>query len=150
VDPIPSKASGAWLRELSEAAIDTLVRYGTLQVERAPLVVTEVRHAGGAIKHVDPQETAYSQREAELALSLIGMTPTPETGALLSSYMARLMQELAPVMTGGVYLNFVEGTESRARSRDGFTPEAYQRLAALKAQYDPENLFDFSFDLRGV
>ena len=30
---------------------------------------------------------------------------------------------------------------------DGYPPEVYQRLMALKAEYDPEHLFRFGFDI---
>ena len=44
------------------------------------------------------------------------------------------------VSAGGVYVNTMvdEGTE---RVRAAYKPEAYARLAALKATYDPTNLF---------
>jgi FAD/FMN-containing dehydrogenase len=43
-------------------------------------------------------------------------------------------------------MNFLEWGESGGRTRQGFSPESYRRLQALKAQYDPENLFSQGFD----
>jgi FAD/FMN-containing dehydrogenase len=39
-----------------------------------------------------------------------------------------------------VYLNFI-GDEGEHRVRSAFGEEKYQRLAAIKAQYDPDNVF---------
>ncbi|GHJ35699.1 FAD-binding oxidoreductase [Streptomyces sp. TS71-3] len=42
--------------------------------------------------------------------------------------------------TGAVYLNFI-GDEGTERVRSGFGPDHYARLSAVKAAYDPENVF---------
>jgi FAD/FMN-containing dehydrogenase len=40
----------------------------------------------------------------------------------------------------GVYVNNL-GSEGADRVRDAYAPETYQRLAALKNTYDPDNAF---------
>ncbi len=62
---------------------------------------------------------------------------------------ARLHERLRPHTTGGAYLNFLEGAEKVARTREGFTAEDYRRLQALKHQYDPQDLFRYGIDLVG-
>lgn len=148
VDPLPGFSTGAWLSELSDDAIDVLIRYGAGEDGASPLVVTEVRHAGGAIARVDPDENAYGHRDASLVLNLIGMTPTLEAYQHLVAYITELKRLLQPHMTGGVYMNFLEGEESQQRIRDAYSPQAYRRLAALKAKYDPHNLFSYSFNIQ--
>jgi hypothetical protein len=44
------------------------------------------------------------------------------------------------VRTGHVYLNF-EPETGEDNVRAGYTEGKYERLAALKAQWDPENVF---------
>ena len=41
--------------------------------------------------------------------------------------------------TGRAYVNFLGDAHQTARSL--YSPETYARLAALKAEYDPTNLF---------
>ena len=53
---------------------------------------------------------------------------------------------LAPWRSGGVYLNFV-GDEGEDRVRAAFG-DAYDRLAAVKEQYDPENMFHGNQNIR--
>ncbi len=150
VDPVPGKSSGAWLAELSDEVIDTLIAYGTPNGGPSPLTVTEIRYAGGAIARVDQSANAYGNREATLLLQLVGITPTPEAHSHLTGYIARLKDELGPYLTGGVYMNFLEGQESAARIKDGYSAEAYRRLTELKAKYDPENRLRHGFNIPPV
>ena len=50
VDPMPGFNTGAWLRQLSDSAIDAIVDYASRRGWPSPLVFAEVRHAGGAIR----------------------------------------------------------------------------------------------------
>jgi hypothetical protein len=147
VDPMPGLSTGAWLRELSDEAIDILIRYGASVDGSSPITVTEIRHAGGAVTKADARASAYGNREATLLLQLIGLTPSPEAHGYLKEYTEQFKRELAPHLTGGVYMNFLEGEESRVRARDGITPASYAQLISLKAKYDPDNRFSYGFQI---
>ncbi len=146
-DPLPGTSTGAWLRDLSDEAIDIVIRFGVSVNGSSPIIKTEIRHAGGAIARGDAHTSAYGNRDSELILNLIGMVPTPEARQALEEYNTSFKQELAPYLTGGVYMNFMDGEEARARIKDAYSPEAYEQLMTLKAKYDPENRFRFSFAL---
>jgi FAD/FMN-containing dehydrogenase len=146
VDPVPSSSTGAWLRELSDEAIDVLVGK-TPASQGSPITVTEIRQAGGAIARVDPRATAFGNRQAAFSLQMIGITATPEMAAHFKTYTSQVKQALAGALTGGVYPNFLEGEEAVQQVRAGFSPEAFQRLRELKAKYDPENLLRYSYQI---
>jgi hypothetical protein len=148
VDPLPGLSTGAWLRELSDEAIDILMRHVVPGNGPSPLVFAEVRHVGGAVTRGNSQRSAYGNRDASLLLQMIGVTPTPEAYSHLARYIDQIKTELRPYLTGGVYMNFLEGEESQQRVKDGFSPEGYQRLAALKAAYDPQNRLRSGFHIR--
>jgi predicted Rdx family selenoprotein len=147
VDPLPGLSSGAWLNDLDAETLATLIEYGAALNGPRPLTVTEVRHAGGAMARVASDHNAYSHRTAPHALNLIGTTPTLAAQTAFRQHVAQLKQALQPQLIGGVYLNFLEGEEALARSHDGFSPEAYRRLQAVKALYDPDNRFSHSYRL---
>jgi hypothetical protein len=147
VDPVPGRSTGAWLRELSDGAIDVLIEHCTASEGASPLIATEVRNAGGAVTRVPMGANAYGNRDATLLLQMIGMAPTPEAYHSLGRYTDRIKQHLQPYLTGGVYMNFLEGEESQQRVQNGYSPQAYQRLKALKAQYDPDNRLRYGFNI---
>ncbi len=76
------------------------------------------------------------------------VSPVASCYAAVSGYIGDVQRQLAPVTTGGAYLNFLEGDEKRARTRDGFTPESWRRLCAVKAAVDPDDLFSLGLPLR--
>lgn len=147
VNPSAGKTTGLWLRDLSDETIDTLIQYGVSVNGSSPLVVTEVRHAGGAISEVSPEDSAYGNRDAKHIMELIAITPTPEAQQATGQYMDQVKHALGKHLTGGVYLNFMGGEDALMRTRDGYTVESYRRLQMLKAKYDPENRFSHSFNL---
>ena len=53
----------------------------------------------------------------------------------------------APYATGATYLNFI-GDEGEERIVAGYGRENYERLAALKAEYDPGDVFHLHHRIR--
>jgi len=109
-----------------------------------------VRHAGGAIKRVGVETAVYGNREAEILLSLVGVAPSEEAHQLAKRYTAELMDAIRPSLTGGMYMNFLEGTESQQRIQDGLAAGGYERLEQVKARVDPDNLFRYSFNVTPI
>jgi hypothetical protein len=147
VDPLPSFNTGGWLRSLDDEAIETLVRHGVAHNGPTPLVMTEVRQLGGAMTRVDRQANAFGFRDASFVLNLIGVAPTPEVRAQMQQLTDQFKRDLGPHMTEGVYMNFLGEEEKWQRTREAYSPETYRRLMTLKATYDPDNLFRFSFGI---
>jgi FAD/FMN-containing dehydrogenase len=147
VDPSPVFTTGAWLHELSDGAIDLLIEHVPARNGPSPLIFAELRHVGGAVSRVEAGSSAYGNRKAPLLLHLLSMAPTPDAFRRLQQYTDDLKQALQPSLTGGVYLNFLSAEESRRRVADGYSPESFHRLKALKARYDPENRLQHGFDI---
>jgi FAD/FMN-containing dehydrogenase len=147
IDPLPAFNSGAWLSDLSDEAIKAIVDYAAGMDGPSPLIFAEVRHAGGAIRKVARETAVYGNRDAELVLSLVGTAPTPEAHHHLVAYTGQLKEALRPSLTGGVYMNFLEGVESQRRIQDGLAAGGYDRLAQVKAKVDPENRLRYSFNV---
>jgi FAD/FMN-containing dehydrogenase len=145
VDPMPGLSSGAWLREITDEVIETLI--ARIVEGQSPVVAAEVRHAGGAIARADTSASAYSHRDAQHLLQMVAFTPAPEVYAAAQQYMTQVKEEIQSALTGGVYMNFLEGEEAHARTQQGYAPETYRRLMAVKAQYDPRNRFSFSYNI---
>lgn len=147
VDPVAGLSTGAWIRDLSDEAIEVLIRFGAGRDGTSPITVTEVRHAGGAITRVDPNLNAYSHRHEQFLLQIIGLTPTIEAHRHLQQYIQQFKTDLAPYLTGNVYMNFLEGEESQERIHDAYTKGAYQKLREIKRKHDQRNRFRYSFNI---
>jgi len=90
---------------------------------------------------VDADYNAFSHREAELLLFSNAVTPNPEAYQSVSEHMAHMLAEIQSDLTGGVYLNFLEGPEARQKAQQGFSADKLTRLKEIKARFDPNNLF---------
>jgi FAD/FMN-containing dehydrogenase len=144
-DPAAVSGTNELLDDLSDEAIDVIVRYATNP--ESPLVINEIRHAGGAIRRVAKNANAIGSHDVEFYLQMGGRTPTPEVYDFMQTYFRRYRDDLKPYLNGGVYLNFHSNPDAPSRGKDAFVPEAYERLVALKAKYDPSNAFPYSFQI---
>jgi FAD/FMN-containing dehydrogenase len=93
----------------------------------------------GAAHRVDQAATAWSYRDAVWSGVFAGVDPDPANAGVIKDWCTGYWEDLHPHSMGGAYLNFMmdEGQERvRATYRDH-----YDRLAQIKAGYDPDNLF---------
>lgn len=97
-----------------------------------------LRSVGGAVARVAADATAFAHRQAELMLATVTAGPPPVVEAARPALEA-LWQRLTPHVTGA-YANFHVGTTADDVAAI-YPPATYERLAAVKAQFDPANLF---------
>jgi FAD/FMN-containing dehydrogenase len=95
-----------------------------------------VRAVGGAVNDVSADATAYAHRHQSFNVSSVGS----REDAFLAHW-----DELRPQLDG-LYLSF-ETDPRPERLQDAFPGETLTRLRALKARYDPENVFDQNFPI---
>ncbi len=145
VDPALAHGSSEMFAELSDTVLDMIHTYATDST--SPLAVNEIRHLGGAMMHPTPDGNAISNREARYYLQLGGPTPTPEMYIASNAYIEQYKSDLQPYRQGGAYMNFLTGGEAKLMVRQAFPDDVYERLVALKANYDPQNMFRFSYQL---
>jgi hypothetical protein len=93
----------------------------------------------GVPHQVRPEDTAWSYREANWAGVIVGVDPDPAKKAMLRDWTVGYWDAIHPHSSGGAYVNFMmeEGQERVQASYRG----NYDRLAKIKAKYDPKNLF---------
>jgi FAD/FMN-containing dehydrogenase len=73
---------------------------------------------------------------------IAGIEPDPNNAKKISKWAKDYWSALHPHNPGGGYVNFMMGDEEggEARLRATYGPN-YDRLAQIKAKYDPDNLF---------
>ncbi len=89
---------------------------------------------------VDDAATAFGQRNAPWNVHYLSMWADPADTELNIAHTRKLAAAMKPWTTGRVYLNYI-GDEGVGRVEAAFGPEKYARLQALKAKWDPTNLF---------
>ncbi len=93
----------------------------------------------GAPQRVAPEATAFSYRDVEFVHNIIAVDPDPANMPEHTAWVRDYWAALHPHSAGGAYINFLmeEGPDRiQATYRDN-----YPRLTAVKATYDPGNLF---------
>ena len=126
------------LADLPDEAIDAIAR----RSEAMPAGSSQVFMVswGGAVARVGQEASPLSARNARFVVHPFGMWDDPADDAATIAWARGFRDDLAGFATGAVYLNFV-GDEGEARLRAGYGPGSYERLAEVKADWDPENLF---------
>jgi FAD/FMN-containing dehydrogenase len=129
---IRSYAKNGMVREITQALVDAMIESFVADPRMAMFTHT----AGGAAKRVGETDTAFPHRQAETMIIVGGGWHDPamddEAMAIGRSWFAKL----APY-TGGYYDNIQFRGEESANN---YGPN-YARLAGIKGQYDPGNLF---------
>jgi len=122
---------------LDEGVIDTIIDYAsTLPSPQCEIFIATL---GGQASRVDPQAMAYSSRDANYVLNVHTRWETAEDDARCITWARDFFARSQPFASSGAYVNFLTGDET---DRIAFAYGAsYERLVAIKKQYDPENLF---------
>jgi FAD/FMN-containing dehydrogenase len=94
---------------------------------------------GGAVAR-GRAEHPIPWRAAPWHVFAFGLWLDPADDARALRWAHGLRDDLAPWSTGAVYLNFI-GDEGPARTAAGYGARHLARLAAVKARYDPDNVF---------
>jgi alkanesulfonate monooxygenase SsuD/methylene tetrahydromethanopterin reductase-like flavin-dependent oxidoreductase (luciferase family)/FAD/FMN-containing dehydrogenase len=113
------------------AAVAAMIRSGHV-------LITQFRSVGGAVNDLPAGATAYAHRTQNF--SLLAST-VPDRRARLDELWADLYPHL-----DGMYLSF-ETRTGEQRLLDAFPEPALSRLRALKAVYDPDEVFDRNFNI---
>jgi len=126
-----------FFREITDQAIAVHEEFGAALP--TPHSTMHMYPIDGAVHRVSPDATAFSYRDAGWAGVIVGVDPDPANAGKIRDWAVRYWEALHPTSAGGAYVNFMmdEGTD---RVRASYGPN-YDRLARVKAHYDPDNFF---------
>jgi hypothetical protein len=132
----------SFLREISDAAIDTIV--ACCAHRPSPMCHAVIEHTlGGAVSRVDREATAFNHRDVPYSFLSLGVCTDPAEAETCVRWARECWQAMQPFSTGSVYVNYLgrEADEGAERIQAAYGAEKYQRLVALKHTYDPTNMF---------
>jgi len=118
-------------------AAETIVEH--LQASDAPMRVAQLRVLGGAMARVPVEATAFAHRHSRIMANLATFYDGPADRAVRQAWVSDFAAALGQEDTGA-YVNFL-GDDGQARLRQAYPGPTWDRLAAVKARYDPTNLF---------
>lgn len=135
-----------YLKGLSDETIDALIPHAVNPP--APMVLIAIWHYGGAMRRVAAQATPFGNRNAPFLLSVDAIWDNDLDNDKVIGYSRNFLAEMEPYSPGGLYVNFAGlGEEGEQLARDAYG-ENYPRLAAIKAKYDPTNLFSINLNIK--
>jgi FAD/FMN-containing dehydrogenase len=134
-----------FVKELPDAAIDRHIDYGT----NLPSIFSTMHlyPINGAAGRVGATDTAWAYRDATWGEVMVGVDPDPANGAQITSWTKEYWNALHPYSMGGAYVNMMMDDEGQERIRAAYRHN-YDRLAKIKASYDPDNVFRVNQNIR--
>jgi FAD/FMN-containing dehydrogenase len=115
----------------------TILEY--LRASDASMRVAQLRVLGGAMARVPAEATAFAHRHRRIMVNLAAFYQGPADRAVREAWVSDFAAALRQGDTGA-YVNFL-GDEGQARVRQAYPGATWDGLVAIKARYDPTNLF---------
>ncbi len=104
----------------------------------SPMRLFQLRPLGGAAARVPVEATAYAHRQRRLMAYVLSVSPTPAEQPAQAAWLDTIAVGLEPVP--GAYVNFL-GDDGEAAVHEAYPGTTWDRLAAVKRRYDPDNVF---------
>ncbi|GAA4572213.1 LLM class flavin-dependent oxidoreductase [Planotetraspora kaengkrachanensis] len=142
VAPPENEHHGQGLEETRSGLLEHITRESAEAVEKliksGDVMIMQFRSMGGAVSDVPADAMAWSHRTQNFSV-IAASAPT---------YVGRLDENWATLYPylDGMYLSFETGT-GPGRLLDAFPEPVLTRLRALKAEWDPDDVFDRNFNI---
>ena len=104
-----------------------------------------MRHLGGALLDAAPEHGALASLDAQFAMAAISLVPNPDAAAAVERHLSLVRAALEPWESDRNFPNFAERSFSAS---DFHSPATRERLARVKAKYDPQDLISSTHPIR--
>ena len=135
------------LEELSDGAIDVITRH--MPRKSSPMSFLPIFCLGGAFSRAGDDDTAFGgRRSTRFVVNIAAIAPDRALYEADREWVRSFWDELVTHAPGiGSYVNFMSEYEED-RIRAAYGPQKYERLAAVKAAYDPGNVFHLNPNIK--
>jgi hypothetical protein len=133
-----------FVNEIPDEAVELHAKFGA----EVPTVQSTMHlyPIDGAAHDVGPEETPWGYRGARWSTVYAGVDADPANAELIKRWAVDYSNALHPYSAGGAYVNMMMD-EGQERVRASYGPN-YQRLARIKAELDPGNVFRLNQNIR--
>ena len=135
---MPRYWKSSFIKEINDDVIDVL--FAAAERMPTPLCAIGMFHLHGAATRISPEATAFGAREPQWDFDAIAQWTDPADADQCITWSRETWAAMEPFSAGNVYINHLAADEGVGRIRASYGNN-YERLVALKHQYDPTNLF---------
>ncbi|HMO47023.1 MAG TPA: FAD-binding oxidoreductase [Rubrivivax sp.] len=128
-----------YLAELQPQAIRLAIEHAARMPSPQSSVI--FFHLQGALNELPADHCPAGNRDTAYVLNIGSAWEKAADDAANQRWARECFAAMAPYSTGGAYVNFLSEDEGSDRIEAAYGRANLQRLAALKHEYDPENLF---------
>jgi FAD/FMN-containing dehydrogenase len=119
--------------------VDAQAMIEALNASDAPLRAVQLRVLGGAMARVPADATAFAHRQARIMAVVVSFFEGDNDFSVRRVWVQKLAATLDQGVPGA-YVNFL-GEAGEEGVHRAYPPSTWDRLAAIKARYDPMNVF---------
>lgn len=145
----PRGARNYWkshfIEDLSDGAIDALVAHA--YASPSPLGHIVLEHFHGAATRVAPTDTAYALRSRGYNTLVLGQWQAAADDAANMAWVRQTFAALQPFVGARRYLNYLDQDDAGDAALGAAYGPNLPRLRAIKAQYDPDNVFHLNVNI---
>jgi len=127
---------GDFFRDVPDGAVAAHAKFA----EQMPSALSSMHlyPVDGAVRRVGSADTAFSYRDVTFSQVIVGVDPDPANAGAITRWTVDYWDATHPYSAGGAYVNFMmdEGSDRIRATYQG----NYDRLAEIKAKYDPGNV----------
>ena len=148
-DPLlPPGMQWYWRADFVKTFSDEAIAAHYQQALKTPRGLSQVHiyPIDGAAHRAGIADTAFSYRDANFAVVIVGVDPDPKQKDVITSWCKGYFDATHQYSAGGAYINFMM-EEGQERVQAAFR-QNYARLVQIKEQYDPTNLFRVNQNIR--
>jgi FAD/FMN-containing dehydrogenase len=140
---LPRYWKSGYFAELPDDLIEQIVAH--VAARTSPYSVVLLFHMHGTASRIAPDATAFPARRDQWDFDVIAQWSDPKSADEHIGWAREFWQAVTPWSTG-VYVNHLDADDPAARVRTAYGAN-YERLARIKAAYDPTNFFRLNHNI---
>jgi FAD/FMN-containing dehydrogenase len=150
LDPLWQKGIHSYFKATNLARLDDALVDRLCEIHLAapgPQCELHVHQMGGAVGRVADGATAFAERSMPFVLNAVTGWHDPGVSAAHREWARTAIAVTSNASTGRAYVNFLGDADA---ARTSYGEETYARLASLKNDYDPTNVFRLNQNIEPV